>query len=72
MDITRIDNILYYRMFIEYCDFSKIIKCELWPFSFFPRCQRVCTADFTLGPPPEGRSDTGAAAELSEFRKIIL
>ena len=48
MDITRIDNILYFRAFIEYCDFSKIIKCGLWPFSFFPRCQCVCTADFTL------------------------
>jgi len=29
----------------------------------------VCTLDFTLGP-PDGRSNTSAAAELAEFRKI--
>ena len=29
----------------------------------------MCTLDFTLGP-PGGRSNTSAAAELTEFRKI--
>ena len=32
-------------------------------------CVSVCTLDFTLGP-PDGRSNTSAAAELAEFRKF--
>jgi len=34
-------------------------------------CVSVCTLNFTLGP-PDSRSNSSAAAELAEFRKITI
>jgi len=47
-------------------DFIFIPDSGLSMFSFGAS---VCTPDFALGP-PDGRENTGAAAELVEFRKI--
>ena len=55
--------LVIYRVFIKYCVFFQ-------DFEIYSRlCVSVCTLDFTLGP-PDGRSNTSAAAELAEFRKV--
>ena len=60
MKIFRIE--MNYMVFIKYCVFRKFeIYSGLWPFSVSP--VSVCVHN--------GRSNTSAAAELAEFRKII-
>ena len=49
-----------YRVFIEYCDFSKILLYI--PDSVFSRCQCVYTH--------QAGKKTSAAAEQAEFRKF--
>ena len=59
-------------MLIKYCVFSKILKyIPDSGLSQFSLGVGVCTLDFTLGP-PDGRSNTSAAAELTELRKSEL
>ena len=48
----------FYRMFIKYCVFSKILKYSgLLPFSVFPRCQCVYTHQAGRTPAPQQSSE---------------